>query len=218
MITLGIPTLNRYDLLKLTIESAEKGEVKPDKYVIVDNGGKFEMDEFYSSLGDRLQVVNFGRNIGCAAAWNKIISLSDDIRIIANDDVVFYPDTIRLLAENFNQDVITFPAGMPAANVFSCFVIPNNIVEVVGLFDEKISPNYAYFEDNDYYRRTILAGKGFSGVGDCRLDHETSSTHRALEEPELSKHHERFKRAEKNYIRKWGGVPGHEMRTVPQEL
>lgn len=215
MVTLGIPTLNRYDLLIKTIETAEKGKVVPDKYYIIDNGGDFRMNDFYASLGDRLQVVNFGANLGVAESWNKIIQNTSDVRIICNDDVEFFEDTIKILVESSSPDRIVFPGGMPSANSFSCFVIPTEVVERVGYFDQGISPRYAYFEDNDYHRRMMLAGIPLVGIPECRLKHVASSTMKNLTTDQLRQHHDKFKVAEKNYIKKWGGKPGHEKHSTP---
>ena len=40
--------------------------------------------------------------------------------------------------------------------IFSCVIIPKNVIEKVGLMDTKYTP--AWFEDNDYSFRTIMAG------------------------------------------------------------
>ncbi len=217
-ITLGIPTLNRYDLLQRALESAEAGEVKPDKYLIIDNGGKFQMNEFYHSLGDRLVVHNFGENLGVAGSWNKLCQLSSDIRIISNDDIRFFEDTIKLLVENYGEKRIVYPAGIPAANSFSCYLIPDSVIETVGYFDEAISPNYAYYEDNDYYRRMVLLGVPLVGIGNCRVNHSPSSTLENLNLIEKKKHHDKFKIAQTRYKKKWGGLPGEETLTVPREI
>ncbi len=218
MVTLGIPTLNRYDLLEYTIRSAEAGTLKPNKYLIIDNGNRFVMNPFYESLEGRLTVIQPGSNLGCAGGWNKIIKNTLDKRIIANDDVAFFEDTIELLSKSFSENAVTFPAGMPAANAFSCFLIPDAVVNKVGYFDEKLSPNYAYFEDNDYHRRMLIHGVELLGVSDCRLGHLPSSTLSNFSDVELRQHHSKFTIAQKNYIRKWGGVPGQETLSTPREL
>jgi GT2 family glycosyltransferase len=200
------------------LQSAERGILVPDKYFIIDNGGRFERNDFYNSLGDRLEVVNYGQNLGVAGSWNKIIQCTSEIRIISNDDVEFFDDTIKLLVDYFVTDAVIYPAGIPAANSFSCYVIPDNVVEKVGYFDEKISPNYGYFEDNDYYRRMLMNGIHLIGIGNCRLGHSGSSTLNGFIGAEQRNHHLKFKTAEKNYVRKWGGVPGKETLTVPREL
>ena len=215
MVTLGIPTLNRYDLLKVTIRSAETGTLKPDRYIVIDNGGKFKRDSFYDTLGDRLVVKSFGKNLGVAASWNVLSRETPDIRIISNDDISFFEDSIEILVKSFSTDKVIYPAGIPSTNSFSCFILPDEIIKLVGEFDEKISPGYAYFEDNDYYRRMILQGVPLVGVPECKLNHFGSSTLRSLTEKEKREHHEKFKKAKDYYIKKWGGEPGKEKHRIP---
>lgn len=218
MLTLGLLTLNRYDLLEKAIKSAEIGTVKPDKYFVVDNGCKFVMNDFYSTLGDRLQVVGYGKNIGVAGGWNVIIKSVPDIRIICNDDVYFFEDTIEILVREFSSDRVIYPGGIPSANSFSCYVIPDAVVEKVGLFDEEISPSYGYFEDNDYHRRMIMHGVPLIGIPDCRLEHMISSTIKRFSDKERNQHNEKFKTAQSNYVKKWGGKPGEERYSTPHQL
>ena len=80
-ITLAIPTYNRYDLLDKCIESAEAGSLKPDNYIIINNGKKN-----YINNNSKVKVYNSDFNLGVAASWNQIIKMSDEIRIISNDD------------------------------------------------------------------------------------------------------------------------------------
>jgi GT2 family glycosyltransferase len=218
MVTLGFLVLNRYDLLENAIKSAEAGLLKPDKYLIIDNGGGFRMNDFYTALGDRLDLISPPYNLGVAGGWNEIIKNSEDIRIIANDDVKFFDDTIKLLVENFSENKVTYPGGIPSANSFSCYLIPTAVVSRIGYFDEAISPHYGYFEDNDYHRRMQFAGIPLEGIPDCRLAHEVSSTMKVYTETEIKKHHDRFRRAERNYITKWGGKPGYEKYVIPKNL
>lgn len=218
MVTLGFLTLNRYDLLEKAIISAEAGSMRPERYFVVDNGGQFRPTDFYNTLGNRLQVAQFGRNIGVAAGWNVIIKSTPEIRIISNDDVTFFDDTIETLVDAFSTDRIVYPGGIPSANSFSCFLIPDAVVEKVGLFDERISPNYGYFEDNDYYRRMVIAGIPLIGIPECRLGHFLSSTIKRFSDKERNQHNEKFKIAQNNYIRKWGGKPGEERYSNPQGI
>jgi GT2 family glycosyltransferase len=189
--------------------------VKPDKYYIIDNGAKFELNDFYASLGERLEVVNFGYNLGVAGSWNKIIQNTTDIRVICNDDIEFFPDTLEILLNNFSPEMVIYPGGMPSANAFSCYVMPTWVIEKVGYFDEDISPRYAYFEDNDYHRRMILHDIPLIGIPNCRLGHAGSSTMSAFTKEQSRNHHEKFKLAEQHYVRKWGGKPGKEKYKTP---
>ena len=124
--------------------------------------------------------------------------------------MLFFEDTLELFVNAYDENCIIFPGGASIANVFSCFIIPNKVVDIVGEFDESISPNYAYFEDNDYARRMQIHNHKIKAVDDCRVLHTNSSTFNRLTGNDLVGHHKKFKIAQKNYIKKWGGLPGAE--------
>lgn len=217
-----IPTLNRYDLLDKLIESLRHSIRLPDHLWVIDNGGKYFGSEhrldFIDSFGIRHHYHKFGSNLGVAASWNWFIQNVPEIRIITNDDTEFYPDTIDRLLASYDPCAITYPAGIPSANSFSCFVFPDHIQECIGGFDEEISPNYAYLEDNDFhYRMRLHGGLELRGVPDCRINHAGSATLKSLDPEEKRQHHERYRYAMHQYIFKWGGAPGNEQYTIPYQ-
>ena len=212
-----IPVLNRYDLLVKCIHSAERGAVKPERYWIYDNGNKFNLED-YKDIAEKITIFSPGLNRGTAKSWNWFINNIPEFRVVCNDDVEFYEDTIEILLAAYTQDAVIYPAGVPSANSFSCYVLPDKVVELVGLFDEMISPNYAYFEDNDYHRRMIKEGIELRGIAGCRIDHSNSSTLQRFTSLERRRHHNNFSRARTNYVRKWGGTPGEEKFDTPYNI
>ena len=210
MISLCVPTLVCYDLLKNLIESAEKGTVVPDRYYIIDNGGSLNLDEF-----KKVSIYNPGENIGVARSWNFFMKTVSEIRVICNDDVLFFEDTLETLVNAYDENCVIFPGGIPSAYSFSCFIMPNKVVDAVGYFDETISPNYAYYEDNDYHRRMQQLGYVLKPISDCRIEHRNSSTLNKLTGYEKNAHNKRFELARYNYLRKWGGLPGRESFLTP---
>jgi GT2 family glycosyltransferase len=211
MITLCIPTLSRYDLLERCILSAEAGIVKPDRYLVMDNGGTLKLDL------PKVEVVTFGYNIGVAKAWNYFIKNSEEIRIISNDDIMFYPNTISTLV-SFSEPSNMYCTRDIEANSFSLFVIGDDLVNTVGYFDEEISPNYAYFEDNDYHRRMDLAGRELRKIPGCTCGHFGSATLKSYSLQQQNEHHIKFRIAQANYEKKWGGSPGNETFSTPHDL
>jgi hypothetical protein len=207
MINLCIPTLNQYQLMIELMVSADKGNVPPDKFYVFDNGGKLE------PVDKRVTIYKAPCNLGVAKSWNWFINNVPDIRIISNDDLVFGPETIANMS-NAILDGAEFVGldNISGLNLFSLFAITDKCVEKVGLFDEDISPNYAYFEDNDYHRRMNLLGVKTTYVkGD--VIHVGSATLKSYTPEELEQHHQKFRRAKANYILKWGGEPGKETKT-----
>jgi GT2 family glycosyltransferase len=208
MISVCVPTFNRYDLLQKCVDSAFAGTVKPDAIVVVDNGLALADDD------PRVDLYTPPLNLGVAATWNWFIKNVPEYRIIVNDDIEFHADTIEKIVEKLREgyDFVRMPDGK--VNCFSCFGIADTAVEKIGYFDENISPRYAYYEDNDYMRRMMLA-KVSVGVAITTAFHGGSQTLKKFNPLETSEHWRKFELAKANYIRKWGGEPNHEIFNTP---
>jgi len=214
MINICVPVLNRYDLLHLMVHSLQTSIVKPDNYYIINNGRDQKL------LMSALQEFDISAKVhtpkkayGVAESWNWFIKHVSEERVIVNDDVTFGPHSLGLLLAS-KADLVW------AANCgFACFVLRDSCVEKLGLFDETISPGYAYYEDEDYLQR--LDGRGTrppSAIAEnvaCGVQHDKSGTLRAANHREILEHHRRFKIAQRNYAEKWGvehefGLPKRE--------
>src|SRR6185369_8048943 len=91
---LGIPTLSRYDLLTKLLVSAECGTLKPDEYIIVDNGGQFVVP---GGLRHKLRMIRPRTNLGVAASWNLLLDIAlaeQQPIVISNDDIELWPETL----------------------------------------------------------------------------------------------------------------------------
>ncbi len=213
-INICIPVLNRYDLLDKLLVSLLESTVKPTEVYIIDNGGNFSIRRELAKLN--IATYRPGENIGVAKSWNWFLKNVKDVRIITNDDIIFYPDSIENLVKEYNKEFLVYPNGIDSGiNSFSCFMLPDNIVKKVGYFDEEISPNYAYFEDNDYHLRMKQKGFDIKLAKDSFVGHYRSATLDAFSKKEKEEHHKKFRLARTNYIKKWGGLPGKEVFTTP---
>src|SRR5262245_10494349 len=94
MITLAVPTLNRFDLLVSCVWSALAGTARPDKVIVVDNSG----GQCPPIPG--AEIVTGRQPQSVARAWNDAAQIAGgDWLIISNDDIQFAPDTIaRMVA------------------------------------------------------------------------------------------------------------------------
>lgn len=224
-ITLGIPTLRRYDLLKKAVESAFTGSVVPSTLCIIDNGGKMPESTWKSIQktlanhpGVEFDFIVPGKNLGVAASWNQILLQYDDWVIVSNDDVEFYPQTIERLVHAAEQDtdgLFFFPGAGGYKNAWSLYLQKKQSLEAIGLYDEDISPGYGFFEDNDMSRRLELAGYRHIPIPKCGYGHFDSATVKSMSPQEQQEHWRRFGIAKQNYIKKWGGIPGQETYAVP---
>lgn len=209
MITVCIPTLSRYDLLRKLIVSADLGIVVPDKYLIIDNGGGLVTDH------PKVEIYKPGRNLGVAASWNWLIRNSSDIRFICNDDLEFTPRTLETIVKYYMDRCLLFHTRFNRHNNdYSGFVISDYVFNLVGEFDESISPNYAYFEDNDYDFRIYRDFMDKIEIGDTFPDyqgipyyHSRSSTIASFNNQQMKDHHKKFQLARDNFKRKWGMLP-----------
>lgn len=211
-LTVCIPTLNAYKELQECINSLNNSSVLAN-ILVLDNGGTLQLAE-----QNNLTIIRPERNLGVAGSWNYFINNVDGLRLISNDDVIFQENSIEKLLEDYDENFLLCPTGMDTQlNAFSCFILPQKIIDVVGLFDEKISPQYGYFEDNDYHRRMKFLGFDLK-LSSSKVFHKQSSTIKNFTTSQQKSHHDKFRKAKTNYIMKWGGPPGLEVLTTPREL
>lgn len=173
---------------------------------------------------------NYEHNLGVAGAWNLFLewAINDniDLLFIINDDVTFEEGSFRRAVDAFPSRpekcvLITCHCSYaddkfyPGVADFCCFAVePKQVVEAVGFFDsENFHP--AYFEDNDYMRRIKLAGLEYCLYGGLKVNHVGSKTQLWHGEEKRVVSHEQFRKNQRNYVNKWGGLPGSEVFSVP---
>jgi len=83
-----------------------------------------------------------------------------------------------------------------------CMLIRREVLERVGLLDERFSPGH--YEDDDYCRRVRAAGYRLMLAGDTHIHHEGSLSFRRLGDEALRRLLERNRRL---FVRKWGSEP-----------
>src|SRR5262245_56977582 len=200
-VSVCIPVLRRYDLLRELLWSLHVSTIKPIGIYIINNGrDQGRLHKALLSANAPVFVETPAENLGVAASWNKFILDTEDDRVIVNDDVTFAPDSLELLTAS-TADLV-WAAGFG----FSCFVIRDSCIEKLGLFDDTISPGYGYYEDEDYLQR--LDGRGtlppnaIAENVECHIKHTHSATLKAASHTELLEHHRKFKIAQSNYARK----------------
>ena len=194
---LGVPILNRPDLLKKMLASID---YPVDSILIVDNGGVVP-----NEWGT---VMTPEHNLGVAASWNYIIESNPDAPwwCIVNSDIEFAPGDLERLARHMET-----LGGFSFLLTPSAFGITKEVVEAVGLFDENFHP--AYYEDNDYVYRCGLLGVTCTALP-ASYAHERSSTIYS-DMTYLQENGRTFPENMTYYIRKWGGLPLQEAFKTP---
>jgi GT2 family glycosyltransferase len=151
---LGVPTLNRYELLDVMLRSADGGRLRPTRYVVVDNGGEYSAERANKAV-DRelpLTLIKPERNLGVAASWNTILDAAgDEDVIVASDDMIFAPTNVDsfMRAMDGGADVVS-------SIDLALFAVKRDFVEKVGYADENFYP--LWYEDFDLHHRMNLAG------------------------------------------------------------
>ena len=164
-----VPVLNRYDLLQRMLDSVD---VPVEHLLVIDNGQGSDL--FFSDKFANVTVLNMPANLGVAGSWNLGIKCFPYARrwFIVSNDVEFQAGSLEVLAQA-RSDEITLVDAFPHWQVF---VLGDEAVNDIGLFDESLFP--AYFEDNDYMRRAEFVGVNVRRLV-IKVKHENSSTVKA---------------------------------------
>ena len=113
-----IPTMNRYDTLKETIESYISGSSIPDQLVIVDQSEvettRGKIRSLAESYSDRMEVTYFHQSLpSLTAARNKGVQLAHhDLIIFSDDDVTVQSDTIHNVETLMSDGTVAMIAGI----------------------------------------------------------------------------------------------------------
>lgn len=167
-----VPTLNGHERLQDMLESVD---YPIDQVIVVDNGGT-DYQWVKPDWVDTLDVIRLPSNLGVAGSWNLGIKSSPfaDYWLIVNDDVTFAPGSLA----RFALEGGTWLDAISLCNDQSpwcAFTIGQEVVTVVGLFDEAYYP--AYFEDDEYARRAMeMMGVDIVYYTGIAVNHANSST------------------------------------------
>jgi len=202
---IGIPTLNRADLLGQAL-------IKyiydfPDISIYVLDNGNQELPNF-AKLGRLVYIIKSEKNIGVGPSWNVLcrkIYENHENALILNDDIYLGKKTadINNLIEKKSSQFIT------ATPDWCAFIISKSIFENVGPFDECFFP--AYYEDNSYAYRMKL-----KGVSHLRTPYLNPEIYRVSQTIEKDKSLFDYRTKNKQlYLEMWGGLPEREKFTKP---
>lgn len=213
--TLGIPVLNRADLLLRCILSIDH----PIETLFIINNGNDEGILGITSVIEKRNFINEAlfqniriekhRNLGCGPSWNHVMKNSEGPWLFAGSDVKMLPGMLASLDETLEKNP---DAGIICGNGYNAFLMTKTGVEKVGYFDENFYP--AYFEDVDHFRRVGLSGVKAVGVEGFQIVHGEapywgSSTVKSNSEYDR-KNAITFQNNQNYYVKKWGGLPTQE--------
>ena len=166
---LGIPILNRIDLLERLLASIDH---PVQTLAIVDNSGNGtgSLAPELAALSERphpwINTIEIARpfsNLGVAASWNLILRAFPQapVALLVNNDVVFTPGVLSEALELLDPITPQFLPLLPDVAAFSAFLITAPTWNRIGLFCEDFHP--AYCEDLEY-RDRLREDPGISWV------------------------------------------------------
>ncbi len=224
-IFVGIPVLNRFDLLDQAIAALDYPAL--ELFIVNNNTVDAANQDAFVSLKEKYQCDSFSPryNLGVAASWNRIIttawSRGYEFVYIGSNDTTLAPGTLRALVEMEKPE----PECLWMVLGFNFWCLRLSAVPKIGLVDENFMP--AYFEDNDFHRRVQLAGLDWAHLGNTayekngRVIPAAPATHLGSQtiasDAEYAAHNNNtfhnWNRT--HYVMKWGGDPGGEKFVTP---
>ena len=220
-ICIGIPTINRKDLLQEGLNSiAEHSKDLPlEKIIIIDNGNQDIEPIIPNTLKSKTILFKESVNLGVAGSWNKIMQLSFDeykcnYTLLLNDDMVIGPKFFGIYEDTLKKHPDAFIVNSPF--YWSCITLTRECYNTLGLFDINFFP--AYFEDNDYATRLTLYEeyrkcKGKLYVIENGLNPDITRNSGSIARD--SSLNSNFAKNGNYFKEKWGGGPHHVKFKTP---
>lgn len=203
---IGIPTLNRSDLLLPTLIKYVTEDFKDIEIHIIDNG---KQDLSFLNIIPNVFLYEEDKNIGVAASWNKLCKIifeKHNHALILNDDVYlgYNTDNVNSVIEKYEYSLVQSFVS------WSVILMSKYMYDYIGDFDETFYP--AYYEDSDYLYRMKL--KGIRQDVEAELNPQTVRISMTQErDPELVNASMQENRL--RYIEKWGNSPLLETFLTP---
>ena len=203
---IGIPTLNRMDLLLPSLIKYYTKDFKDIEIYVIDNG---KQDLSFLNVFPNIYVHEEQQNLGVAGSWNKLckkIFEKHSHALILNDDVYlgYGTETVNKVIEKYQFSLVQSFVS------WSVILISKYMYDYIGDFDETFYP--AYYEDSDYLYRMKL--KGIRQDVEAELNPQTVRISMTQEkDPDLVNASMQENRL--RYIEKWGNSPLLETFITP---
>ncbi len=203
---IGIPTLNRADLLTPSLIMYSKMDFPNTEIYVVDNGKQ------NINIPSNVVLLEQETNLGVAKSWNLLLDIifkNNDHALILNDDI-YLGKKLTEVEEHLKKKKLK-NLFLKATPDWCAFIIPKSIYEKVGKFDECFYP--AYYEDKSYEYRMKL--NGISIIKTPFLNPKIyKSSQTMVKMPSLQ---EDSKKNKLKYIEMWGGEPENEKYKLPYD-
>lgn len=216
-VVIGIPTLNRADLLERNLRSLMAQMSAFTKIIVIDNGNQ---NIPYEGKFDKLEVIHNKQNEGVCSSWNRLIAQAfekekADWLLVLNDDVALHPNQFNnsinfLFAHHRDKWLLVSPF------FWSSWAMSKNGAEHLSYephkwFDEQLFPGY--YGDNDMHWRVQQLSPERVLFQVSLLTPEICDNSMTLKKaPELR---QGIAQSAQYYFSKWGGGPNLETFKTP---
>lgn len=216
---LGIPILNRWDLLLRCVRSIDY----PVNALMVIQNGSDDPDAMRELLAilQTVPVNHFHHvrtpNLGCGSSWNHVmLSVPASWWMFAGNDIRFLPGSLEKMARA--ADLFQHShAAIFGNHGHSWFIQTKLGTRKVGLYDPNIFP--AYLEDCDWMYRRQLTGIPYMDVDGAIAEHgqgHITGSATIYSDPRMRMENDRTHGNNHQYYRrKWGGPNGAEVFKTP---
>lgn len=204
MLKLGIPVLNRGDMLLRLVGSID---VPAEVLVVVNSIGPTDESVLAAveELENKVMVVRVAGNLGVAGSWNFILDHFGGDCVISNSDIEFAPGVLR---DALGRIALRPDVVMQHLWAAACFYAGAEFTRRLGWFDENIYP--AYHEDQEIALRGAALGVERCNVfeqDDGRIAHGGSQTRKNASEA-VQQFIRQAKGLSGGYLaRRWGAIP-----------
>jgi GT2 family glycosyltransferase len=209
MLRIGVPVLNRGDLLRRLVQSVD---VEAEILIVVNSIGALDRSvedavgelENRESNGVRVRVHRTAGNLGVAGSWNFILDHFGGDCVISNSDIEFAPGVLGRAMAAIEREPDCVMQHLWAA---SCFYVTKSFGATLGWFDENIYP--AYHEDQEIHLRCGALGVRHRSVPEAKngILHGGSETRNSATEA-VRTYIRKAKALSGDYLaRRWGAMP-----------
>lgn len=211
--TLGIPFVNRPDLLRLAVNSVRA--LWPGTFIL-DNSeaGDVEVEKKQWPVEVRwFQGISLTFSQSMNYIFNEAYRRGNPVCLFMHNDAEAAPGTAEALMARVEDEMATGQKwGVMFTHYDTLAAFNMAAVEDIGPWDTSLPQ---YFADNDYYRRLMLAGwEAVNTNLEVTHHNNASSTIKADQRRNLV-NGVTFPLYQQYYVAKWGGEPGKERFEVP---
>lgn len=217
MLKIGVPVLNRGDLVTRLVESID---LAAEVLIVVNRIGPVDESVAAAVAGLeqrspghlRVEVQRVEGNLGVAGSWNRMMEHFGGDCWIVNSDIAFTPG---VLAEAMARVAAAPEIVQHHLWATACFYVTADFTRTLGWFDENFYP--AYCEDQEMDLRSVqlgMQGRIRTGLDAERVAHAGSQTLRSAATP-LRRFIEEGHACAGRYLeRRWGAFPPPGERTA----